>query len=195
MTAGDNRFAELGLNPDEVFVWNRVNRKFLDGSMPMPRLAPSSFSFVFPWVAVQMVMLLCVLCSAIGWVGNSPATLFTQWEIIGILFIPHAYYGFRLTQLRRQQIAAWQTVTLISGKIVSCKRVATSQGNGHFELAYQFLSPVNNQQITDIQVEFLPPQGKWPEPGTPIVVVVYSEPLMIPKFNPFGRVMANSFVL
>ena len=193
MTIGDNRFAELGLNPDDVFVLHPSNRNFLTGSAPIPIFRPTRDS-------VYGVLLL-----ALG-LGFIPFLILLQGAayipILGTVLLvtsPFSFFGlflsYRLWRRRQWFIAAWQNASLVIGQVVTYYQ---SGGSSPINwLTYQYVSPITSQSVksTDMYIPGSMEKYHLVEVGTPVIVVVYQKPVSVPAFNSLRRTMSPGFVL
>ena len=195
MTVGDNRFASLGINPDEVFLLNPRNVKFLNGLVSAPEFQPTRVSIYGTLFVAFLVMLPpfgflpVVLC------GVVPALLF---------FLPGAAavasMAFLQWKERTGRIAAWQTSSIVAGQVVACKGWTGGTWWYEVELTYQFLNPLTGQSVTATDRQKRGHIGKkgGPPAGTPVIVVAYHEPIANPwrTVNPWLRnELSEGFVL
>ena len=190
MTIGDNRFAELGLNPDDVFVLHPSNRKFLTGSSPTPIFRPTR-------VDVYGVLLIAFLLEFLPFVFMLLNAV--EFSIIGIvlivispLCIPALFSGYRQWRLRGRCTAAWQNASLVIGQVVSYNRPKGSSST--CELTYQYVSPFTNQSVKNTELGGME-RDLAAQVGTPVIVVVYQKPVSVPAFNSLRRTMSPGFVL
>ena len=178
MTIGDNRFASLGINPDEVFLLNPRNVKFLNGLVSAPEFQPTRGSIYGTLFIAFLVMLPpfgflpVVLC------GFVPALVFVlPWAALG------ANMAFLQWKERTGRIAAWQTSSMVAGQVVACKGWAGRTTWWYeVELTYQFLNPLTGQLVTatNRQKRGHIEETGGPPAGTPVIVVAYREPIASP---------------